>query len=48
MGGVCSIHRSDEIMRRFFRNLKGMIPLGEMSLSLEDNINVDNKAISML
>jgi hypothetical protein len=28
MGGVCSIHRSDEIVRRFFRNLEGMRPLG--------------------
>ena len=24
MGGVCSIHRRDEITRRFFRNLERM------------------------
>jgi len=48
MGGVCNIHRSDEIMRRFFRNLEGMRTLGGTWLRLEDNINVANKAISML
>lgn len=45
MGRVCSMHRSDEIMRTFILNLEGMRPPGEVGLGLEDNIHVDNKAM---
>ena len=48
MGGVCSIHRSAEIMRRFIRNKERKRELGGTRLRWEDNINVDNMAISVL